>query len=214
MAHENAQTRLGIYPAGEDLKEKRYYSVQLVESPEGKPQITLGNGSVAGILGNTPVRGQAAQVVLSGIVPARLSDSLEGTVEVGDRLSPEEDGTLIKGEGPYLAANTGSAGAFIEVLIGPFSKGPASASLDEETVILIAEKADATYTYSGDDISSINYVDASGITNNSKVYSYDGEDVETVTHTFEYQTETWTVTTAYTYTAGKLTGKTRTIGKV
>lgn len=122
MAFEQTQTRYGVYPAGEDLTNKRYHSVQLNESAKGKTEIIIGNRTVGGILFNTPIAGQAAHIVMSGIVPAILSEFLTEPVEIGDMLAPREDGTLMQGEGPYEAAAKGNAGECIEILVGPSSR--------------------------------------------------------------------------------------------
>ena len=90
-----------------------------------------------------------------------------------------------------------------------------SVSQSDRLVIMVADASDATYSYTGDLLTAVAFVDTAEITNNSKTLAYDVNDLlETITHTFDYLSQTWTVTTTLSYTAGKLTGKSTAIGKV
>lgn len=85
----------------------------------------------------------------------------------------------------------------------------------DNAVIEAANAPNSTLSYTGDLLTGVAFTDTTDITNNSKVYAYDVSDVlQTVTHTFDYLAQTWTVTTTLSYTSGKLTGKSTTIGKV
>lgn len=90
-----------------------------------------------------------------------------------------------------------------------------SVSQSDRLVILVADASDSTMTYTGELLTGVTFVDTPEITNNSKTLAYDVDDqLETITHTFDYLGQTWTVTTSLSYTSGKLTGKSTTIGKV
>lgn len=90
-----------------------------------------------------------------------------------------------------------------------------SVSQSDRLVLLVADASDATYSYTGDLLTGVTFIDTAEITNNSKTLAYDVDDLlKTITHTFDYLAQTWTVTTTFSYTAGKLTGKSTTIGKV
>lgn len=92
---------------------------------------------------------------------------------------------------------------------------PLSVSQSDRLVILVADASDSTMTYTGELLTGVTFVDTPEITNNSKTLVYNVSDqLETITHTFDYLGQTWTVTTSLSYTAGKLTGKSTTIGKV
>ena len=84
----------------------------------------------------------------------------------------------------------------------------------DQFVLYMAEKPNSTLSYTGELLTNIAYVDTTDIINNSKVLAYSSGLLETTTHTFDYLSQTWTVTTTLSYTAGKLTGKSTTIGKV
>jgi hypothetical protein len=49
---------------------------------------------------------------------------------------------------------------------------------------------------------------------NSKVLAYTLGVLDSITQTFTYSAQVWTVTTTLIYTTGKLTGKTITVNKV
>ena len=88
-------------------------------------------------------------------------------------------------------------------------------STRDSVIIEEAGSGSSTLSYTGDLLTLITYADTADITNNTKTLSYDGSDLlETTTHVFNYQSQTWTVTTTLSYTSGKLTGKSKTIGKV
>jgi len=90
-----------------------------------------------------------------------------------------------------------------------------SVSQSDRLVIMVADASDATYIYTGELLTGVTFVDTAEITNNSKTLGYDVDDLlETITHVFDYLSQTWTVTTTLSYTSGKLTGKSTTIGKV
>lgn len=90
-----------------------------------------------------------------------------------------------------------------------------SVSQSDRLVILVADASDSTMTYTGELLTGVTFVDTPEITNNSKTLVYDVSDqLETITHTFDYLGQTWTVTTSLSYTSGKLTGKSTTVGKV
>lgn len=88
--------------------------------------------------------------------------------------------------------------------------------LDEENLFIVelASNPDSTLNYTGDQLTSIDYIDNADFTNNSKVLTYTGSVLDQVVHTFDYNMQTWTVTIILSYTSGKLTGKTQTINKV
>lgn len=85
----------------------------------------------------------------------------------------------------------------------------------DQFIIYLAENSDSTLFYTGEPLTGIAYANTIDITSNSKTLAYDVDDLlETTTHVFNYQAQTWTVTTTFSYTSGKLTGKSTTVGKV
>ncbi len=76
----------------------------------------------------------------------------------------------------------------------------------DSSIIGSAELANSTLSYTTGLLTGIVYEDTSTVTNNSKVLSYDVSDfLETVTHTFDYSSQTWTVTKTMGYTGSDLT---------
>jgi len=144
MAYENTQTRYGLYPAGEDLKQHRYKVVQIQPSANNKPEVVRGNSPAAGVLFNTPGVGQPAHIIISGIVPAQISPAVAVPVVPGDRLVADSDGTLLLGYGPFIAMEPGVAGAYIPVLLAPTDAHEeltlASDTITQDTLTLMGQE--------------------------------------------------------------------------
>lgn len=88
--------------------------------------------------------------------------------------------------------------------------------LDEQDsyIIDLANSSNATYSYTGSQLSTITYSNTAVITSNSKVFTYTGSQLDSIVHTFNYDGQLWTVTTTLSYTSGSLTGKNTGIVKV
>lgn len=90
-----------------------------------------------------------------------------------------------------------------------------TASQNDLIIINEAGQAVSSFVYDGGGkLTNVNYTDNADFTNNSKTLNYTVEDLTSTVHTFDYLGQTWTVTTTLSYTGGKLTGKSTTIGKV
>ena len=85
---------------------------------------------------------------------------------------------------------------------------------EDSDVIRQAGSGDSTLSYIADVLDSITYSDTATITNNSKSFTYTSEVLTGISHVFDYDGQTWTVTTTLTYTGSSLTGKTITVNKV
>tara|TARA_R110002167_G_scaffold266022_1_gene472734 strand:- start:49 stop:483 length:435 start_codon:yes stop_codon:yes gene_type:complete len=91
--------------------------------------------------------------------------------------------------------------------------GPVGPDTDTE-IIALAQTTDSTLSYTGDNLTGIAYADGATITLNAKILAYALGVLDSITQTFTYSAQVWTVTTSLGYTTGKLTSKTITVGKV
>lgn len=114
MATE-AITRKRSYTAGTDLSAAQYHAVYL----SGNKTVALCRGDVnypIGILQNAPTAGQAAEVVVGGVSPGVLGE----TVTAGARLQPSGTGTFVivtPGHGYCaIAEEGGAAGATVSIM--------------------------------------------------------------------------------------------------
>jgi hypothetical protein len=85
---------------------------------------------------------------------------------------------------------------------------------EDSDIIRQAGSGNNTLSYIADVLDSITYSDTATITNNTKSLTYTSEVLTGISHVFDYDGQTWTVTTTLTYTGSSLTGKTITVNKV
>ena len=84
-----------------------------------------------------------------------------------------------------------------------FASQTVTATLDDLSVIDSAGTAPITLiTYTSGLPTLINFTNSSGFTNNSKTITYTSGLPTTISHVFDYDGQTWTVTTTINYTSG------------
>ena len=99
-------------------------------------------------------------------------------------------------------------------MFGCWRTTSAAPTTTDNQIIDQASFYDATYSYTGEKLTTINYVDTADITSNTKTLGYNiSDELIKTTHIFTYNSQTWTVTVDYAYSSGKLSTKTVTIGK-
>lgn len=81
-------------------------------------------------------------------------------------------------------------------------------------IINLANSSNATYSYTGSQLSTVTYSNTAVISSNSKAFTYTGTQLDSIVHTFNYDGQSWTVTTTLSYISGSLTGKNTEIVKV
>jgi len=154
MTMEQSQSRIGLFPAAQNLRDYRYYGVSMTTDAHGHAAWILGGTKIAGILMNNPYEGEAAYVCFSGVAPVKLS-ATTAPVSVGDRLVAKADGTFEKGNGSLTALYDSTANGIIPALIGAYH---ALDDLDSETAEHLEVSADFTVSQAYDTY----LVDASG----------------------------------------------------
>ena len=85
---------------------------------------------------------------------------------------------------------------------------------EDSYIVDLANSSNASFSYTGSQLSTITYNDTAVITSNSKSFTYTGSQLDLIVHTFNYDGQSWTVTTTLSYTSGSLTGKNTGIVKV
>jgi len=85
---------------------------------------------------------------------------------------------------------------------------------EDYEVIEQAKSTNSTLSYTGSSLTGVSYLNSTLVTSNAKVLAYTGDQLDTVTHTFTYLTQVWTVTTTLIYSGIMLTNKNITINKV
>lgn len=105
---EQSQGRIGIFAAAENMRNTRYVGVSLTTDEHGHAAWMIGGTTVSGVLMNNPLKGEAAYVAFSGVVPVQLA--INESVLVGDSLAANTDGTFSKGAGSLVALYDTNAG--------------------------------------------------------------------------------------------------------
>tara|TARA_R110002167_G_scaffold45515_3_gene136728 strand:+ start:3155 stop:3556 length:402 start_codon:yes stop_codon:yes gene_type:complete len=88
------------------------------------------------------------------------------------------------------------------------------ATIADSSIMQAAASSVVSFSYTSGVLTGAAYTDTADITNNSKVFAYSTGLLTTITHVFDYRSQTWTATTTLSYTTGTLTGKSTIIGKV
>ena len=105
----------------------------------------------------------------------------------------------------------GSAGDYQHLTTGQVSE---IATIADSSIIQTAASSIVSFSYTSGVLTGATYTDTADITNNSKVFAYSAGLLTTITHVFDYRSQTWTATTTLSYTTGTLTGSSTVVGKV
>lgn len=166
---------------------------------------------------NTLEEAEAEQV--PSILPSDL-DALSTAVFIGKIIVQQAVDAFVTIQSPFTQILT-SAVANNHANLAGLQGGKVGeyyhldANEKDNATIEAANAPNSTLSYTGDLLTGVTFVNTTEITNNSKVFAHDaGNVLQTITHTFDYLAQTWTVTTTLSYTSGKLTSKSTTIGKV
>ena len=92
------------------------------------------------------------------------------------------------------------------------SNGASTAS--DSSIIDEANFYDASYSYTGTQLTLITFVDTARITGNTKTLSYTGTQLTQTVQVFTYESQVWTVTSSFVYTGTQLSSKTVNVVKV
>lgn len=176
------------------------------DGQDGKPGKDGANG-VDGKDGRDGVDGLPGKDGIDGKDGQRGEDG-----QAGPMPRHEVKGRRVRFENPD--GSWGSWGLAGGSTIQTIGGGGTQATETDNAVIENANAPNSTFSYTGDLLTGVAFIDTTEITNNSKVLVYNSKLLETITHTFDYSAQNWTVTTTFSYTAGKLTGLSTTIGKV
>ena len=118
MAYELITRSIGLYRSAQDLTANTGYAVQLNGlNEEVLWQLATNSGDAIGVLLDNPTVLMPANVCISGIAPARISDSSDEFL-AGEALGVGPDGTLSSGGGFAIAVEPGGPGDIISVLLG------------------------------------------------------------------------------------------------
>lgn len=158
------------------------------------------------ITGAQTVKVQDAYNNSAGIEPELTTNATNGALSIRRGSALDTDNILEgqNGSGSTTFSVDGNGNIVANNMI----------ATQDADIIALAQTTDSTLSYSGDTLTGVSYVDSAFITSNAKVLAYTGSTLDSVTHTFTYDSQVWTVTTTLTYTSGKLTDKAISIGKV
>lgn len=179
----------------------------LSEAPDLAPNIGAGVFTTALVVkkGTTDY----TDTTLAVFIPITSESIGGGTAAPVDSVNGQTGIVIINAETLPTTENS-----IVKILQPDGTGGVSWNDRNDNEVIDLAQSTDTALTYSGNNLTGIAYAATSLITINAKVLAYSGNTLDSVVHTFTYQSQIWTVATSFTYSANKLTGKLITIGKV